>query len=135
MTTTTTMGQSASTKEYGADALIVCDNLVRIYQVENIEVQALQSLDLLVDEGEMIAIVGASGSGKSTLLNVLSGLDVPTAGGARIAGWDLLRMSAADRLAYRRDVVGFVWQQTARNLLPYLTAAENVALPMAFAGV
>lgn len=120
--------------EYGADALIVCDNLVRIYQVENIEVQALQGLDLLVDPGEMVAIVGASGSGKSTLLNVLSGLDVPTAGRARVGGWDLLRMSAADRLTYRRSVVGFVWQQTARNLLPYLTAAENVTLPMAFAG-
>lgn len=134
MTTTTTTLQR-STDEYGADALIVCDNLVRIYQVEEIEVQALQGLDLLVEKGEMIAIIGASGSGKSTLLNVLSGLDVPTAGRAKIAGWDLLRMSAADRLAYRRDVVGFVWQQTARNLLPYLSAAENVELPMSFTGV
>ncbi|GAB2449674.1 ABC-type lipoprotein export system ATPase subunit [Conyzicola lurida] len=121
--------------EFGAEALIVCDNVVRIYQVEQIEVQALQGLDLLVDRGEMIAIVGASGSGKSTLLNVLSGLDVPTAGRARVGEWDLLRMTAADRLAYRRSVVGFVWQQTSRNLLPYLTAAENVALPMSFAGV
>ena len=124
-----------STGQYGEGSLIVCDNLVRIYQVEQIEVQALQGLDLLVEAGEMIAIIGASGSGKSTLLNVLSGLDVPTAGGARVGGWDLLRMSAADRLEYRRSVVGFVWQQTARNLLPYLSAAENVGLPMAFAGV
>ncbi|GIG55365.1 ATP-binding cassette domain-containing protein [Demequina activiva] len=126
---------ATSQVEYGANALIVCDNLVRIYQVENIEVQALQGLDLLVDKGEMIAIVGQSGSGKSTLLNVLSGLDVPTAGAARVAGWDLLRMSHADRLTYRRSVVGFVWQQTARNLLPYLSARENVMLPMAFDGV
>ena len=125
----------AATREYGADALIVCDNVVRIYQVENIEVQALQGLDLLVNKGEMIAIVGASGSGKSTLLNVLSGLDVPTAGRATVAGWDLQRMTARDRLAYRRSVVGFIWQQTARNLLPYLNATENVALPLAFAGV
>jgi len=124
-----------SASEFGADALIVCDNVVRIYQVEQIEVQALQGLDLLVDRGEMIAIVGASGSGKSTLLGVLSGLDVPTAGRARVGDWDLLRMSAADRLAYRRSVVGFIWQQTSRNLLPYLSAAENVALPMSFAGV
>lgn len=126
---------SAPAVEYGADALIMCDNLVRIYQVENIEVQALQGLDLLVEAGEMVAIVGQSGSGKSTLLNVLSGLDVPTAGAARVAGWDLLRMSHADRLTYRRTVVGFVWQQTGRNLLPYLSARENVMLPMAFAGV
>jgi ABC-type lipoprotein export system ATPase subunit len=126
---------ASAAQEYGTDALIVCDNVVRIYQVENIEVQALQGLDLLVERGEMIAIVGASGSGKSTLLNVLSGLDVPTAGRARVGDWDLLRMSAADRLQYRRSVVGFIWQQTSRNLLPYLTAAENVALPMSFAGV
>lgn len=122
-------------REYGEDALIVCDNLVRIYQVDQIEVQALQGLDLLVADGDMVAIVGASGSGKSTLLNVLSGLDVPTAGRARVGEWDLLRMTNADRLVYRREVVGFVWQQTGRNLLPYLTAVENVRLPMAFAGV
>ena len=132
--TSTSTADARPTQEYGAGSLIVCDNLVRIYQVEKIEVQALQGLDLLVDPGEIIAIVGASGSGKSTLLNVLSGLDVPTAGRARVAGWDLLNMSAADRLAYRRSVVGFVWQQTARNLLPYLSAAENIELPMAFAG-
>jgi len=129
---TTTMGSGE--REYGANALIVCDNLVRIYQVEEIEVQALQGLNLLVDRGEMIAIVGASGSGKSTLLNVLSGLDVQTAGRARVAEWDLQSMSSRDRLNYRRHVVGFVWQQTGRNLLPYLSAAENVALPMAFVG-
>ena len=120
--------------EFGADALIVCDNLVRIYQVDTIEVQALQGLDLLVGAGEMIAVVGASGSGKSTLLNVLSGLDVPTAGRARVGSWDLLAMTPADRLRYRREVVGFVWQQTGRNLLPYLSAVENVRLPLAFAG-
>ncbi len=121
--------------EWGAGSLIVCDNLVRIYQVEGIEVQALQGLDLLVAAGEVVAVVGASGSGKSTLLNILSGQDTPTAGRARVENYDLLRMSHRDRVTYRRDVVGFVWQQTTRNLLPYLTAAENVALPMGFAGV
>ncbi|GLY92434.1 ABC transporter ATP-binding protein [Actinoallomurus iriomotensis] len=121
--------------EYGEKAHIVCDNLVRIYQTEGVEVIALQGLDLLVGEGEMVALVGASGSGKSTLLNILAGLDVPTAGVARVAGADLLDMSGRDRLRFRRELVGFVWQQTARNLLPYLTAAENVEMPMRFAGV
>jgi ABC-type lipoprotein export system ATPase subunit len=119
---------------YGADAQVLCDNLVRIYQTEGIEVVALQGLDLIVDEGEMVAIVGASGSGKSTLLNILSGLDVPTAGAARVAGANLLTMSARDRLRFRRELVGFVWQQTGRNLMPYLTAAENVELPLRFSG-
>jgi ABC-type lipoprotein export system ATPase subunit len=126
---------TAAKQVFGEHAHIVCDNLVRIYKAEGIEVVALQGLDLLVDQGEFIALVGASGSGKSTLLNILSGLDVPTAGMARVAGSDLLTMSPRERLRYRRDVVGFVWQQTARNLLPYLTAAENVELPMRFTGV
>ncbi|MEV6986429.1 ABC transporter ATP-binding protein [Sphaerisporangium sp. NPDC051017] len=119
---------------FGEHAHILCDNLVRIYKTEGVEVVALQGLDLLIDKGELIAIVGASGSGKSTLLNVLSGLDVPTAGLARVAGTDLLSMTAKDRLRYRREVVGFIWQQTARNLLPYLTARENVRLPVKLAG-
>ena len=121
--------------EYGHDALVVCDNLVRIYQSEGIEVQALQGLDLLVHEGEMIAIVGASGSGKSTLLQVLAGVDAPTAGRALVAGHDLLDLSRSERIRYRRQVVGFVRQQTARNLVPYLTARQVVDLPMTIAGV
>ncbi|MFI6607377.1 ABC transporter ATP-binding protein [Streptomyces sp. NPDC050507] len=120
--------------EYGHDALITCDRLVRIFSTDGVEVQALQGLDLLVREGELIALVGASGSGKSTLMNVLAGLDEPTAGAAKVAGCDLLAMSAKDRLRYRREVVGFVWQQTARNLLPYLSAVQNVTLPMQLAG-
>jgi len=120
--------------EFGRDALVVCDNLVRIYQTGSIEVQALQGLDLLVDAGEMVAVVGASGSGKSTLLAVLSGLDAPTAGRVRVGPWDLMAMGRRDQVAYRRSMVGFVWQQTARNLVPYLTAAQNVALPLTLAG-
>ncbi|MFH8710565.1 ABC transporter ATP-binding protein [Streptomyces zaomyceticus] len=119
---------------YGHDALIACDRLVRIFTTDGVEVQALQGLDLLVKEGELMALVGASGSGKSTLMNILAGLDVPTAGAARVAGCDLLAMDGKARLRYRREVVGFVWQQTARNLLPYLTAAQNVALPMQLKG-
>ncbi|MFE4914121.1 ABC transporter ATP-binding protein [Streptomyces sp. NPDC056652] len=119
---------------YGHDALIACDRVVRIFTTDGVEVQALQGLDLTVQEGELMALVGASGSGKSTLMNILAGLDVPTAGAARVAGRDLLTMDAGARLDYRRHVVGFVWQQTARNLLPYLTAAQNVALPMQLRG-
>lgn len=113
---------------------IVCDNLVRIYQTDGVEVVALQGLDLVVDAGELVAIVGASGSGKSTLLNILSGNDEPTAGRAYVAGNDLLDMSGRERVRYRRDLVGFVWQQTARGLMPFLTAAENVALPLLISG-
>ncbi|MEZ0065780.1 ABC-type lipoprotein export system ATPase subunit [Streptacidiphilus sp. MAP12-20] len=120
--------------QYGHDALIVCDRLVRIYSTEGIEVQALQGLDLTVTKGELMALVGASGSGKSTLLHILAGLDVPTAGKARVGDSDLLGMSAKERLRYRREVVGFVWQQTTRNLLPFLTARQNVQLPMQLAG-
>ncbi|MEU7111960.1 ABC transporter ATP-binding protein [Streptomyces sp. NPDC046182] len=119
---------------YGHDALIACDRLVRIFTTDGVEVQALQGLDLLVREGELMALVGASGSGKSTLMNILAGLDVPTAGAAKVAGRDLLSMDAKARLGYRRDVVGFVWQQTSRNLLSYLTAAQNVSLPMQLRG-
>jgi ABC-type lipoprotein export system ATPase subunit len=121
--------------EFGHDALIVCDNLVRIYQTGTIEVQALQGLDLLVGQGEMVAVVGASGSGKSTLLSLLAGIDAPTAGRARVDGWDLLAMSRSDRVRYRRHTVGFVRQQATRNLVPYLTARQVVDLPLSIARV
>jgi ABC-type lipoprotein export system ATPase subunit len=121
--------------DFGAGSLIVCDRLVRIYVAAGIEVQALQGLDLLVADGELVAVVGASGSGKSTLMNILAGLDTPTAGSVRVAGHDLAAMNARQRLSYRRRVVGFIWQQTSRNLLPYLTAQQNVELPMRLAGV
>ena len=114
--------------------IVVCDNLVRIFKVADLEVVALQGLDLLVERGEMIAIIGASGSGKSTLLNILGGLDTPTAGRAVVAGHDLGRLSGRERARYRRRTVGMVWQQTARNLLPYLSAAENVHLPISLDG-
>ena len=121
--------------EFGHGALVVCDNVVRIYRTGRVEVQALQGLDLLVDRGEMVAVVGASGSGKSTLLAILSGIDVATAGRVRVGPWDLMAMTGAQRVAYRRRMVGFVWQQAARNLVPFLTAAQNVALPMNLAAV
>jgi putative ABC transport system ATP-binding protein len=121
-------------RRFGDGALIACDNLVRIYKVADLEVVALQGLDLLVERGEIVAIVGASGSGKSTLLNILGGLDAPSAGRAVVDGHDLGGMGRLERTRYRRRVVGIVWQQTSRNLLPYLSAAENVELPMILDG-
>ena len=113
---------------------IECRDLFKIYKRAELEVVALRGVDLEVEAAEMIAIVGASGSGKSTLLNVLSGLDRPSAGQVRVGGRDLLNMSDRDLMLYRRQDVGFVWQATARNLLPYLTVRENIELPMAIAG-
>jgi putative ABC transport system ATP-binding protein len=129
--------ERAAARAGGADRLqghIVCEGLVRIFKSEGVEVVALQGLELTVDRGDLLAIVGASGSGKSTLLSILSGLDSPTAGLATVAGHDLLTMSRRERLRYHRRTVGFVRQQTTHNLLPYLTAAENVELPMRLAG-
>jgi putative ABC transport system ATP-binding protein len=112
---------------------IECHELVRIFSSTGVEVQALQGLDLTVEQGELTAVVGASGSGKSTLLTILSGLDVPSAGRASVAGHDLLAMGHRERIEYRRHTVGFIWQQTTRNLFPYLTAAENIAMALVVA--
>src|SRR5690242_5003719 len=114
--------------------IIHCDTLVKIYKVADLEVVALQGLDLHVQQGEMLALVGASGSGKSTLLNILGGLDTPSAGHCEVAGYDLTRLTARQRNEYRRTVIGHVWQQTSRNLLPDLTIQENVETPMSLAG-
>jgi len=126
MTTTTSAGTS--------EPFISCEDLVRIYRSDRVEVQALQGLDLEVDAGEFVALVGASGSGKSTLLNILSGNDRPTAGRARVGEQDLLTMTRAQSQEFRRRTAGFVWQQTASNLVPYLTAQQNVALPLLATG-
>ncbi|MEU8460976.1 ABC transporter ATP-binding protein [Streptomyces sp. NPDC029003] len=125
---------AAAPRAGAAGTAIACDRLVRIFTSAGVEVQALQGLELTVAQGDLVALVGASGSGKSTLLNILAGLDVPTAGTASVGGFDLLEMSSRDRLRYRRETVGFVWQQTARNLMPFLTVAQNIALPMQLKG-
>jgi putative ABC transport system ATP-binding protein len=117
-----------------AEALVACENLVKIFKVQDLEALALQGLDLTVQRGEMMAIVGNSGSGKSTLLNVLGGLDRPSAGTAVVAGYNLLKMPERTLVKYKREVVGFVWQQTSRNLIPYLTALQNVEVPMVIHG-
>lgn len=116
------------------EPFVICDNLVKIYKTDQIETVALAGLDLEAEQGEVLGIVGPSGSGKSTLLNILGGLDQPTTGKAIVGGVDLLALPADALVRYRRDVVGFVWQQTARNLLPYLTAFQNVCLPMKLKG-
>lgn len=118
----------------GTQPFVLCEDLIKIFKVGDLEVLALQGLNLQVERGELISIVGASGSGKSTLLNVLGGLDVPSAGTVQVGNWNLTRLSNRARMRYRREMVGFVWQQTGRNLIPYLTALENVELPMILAG-
>lgn len=110
--------------------MIACENLVKIYKTNEIEVVALQGLDLVVEKGELMAIIGNSGSGKSTLLNMLGGLDRPSAGSLYVDGKNLLKFTDRELVKYKRDTVGFVWQNNARNLIPYLTAQENVELPM-----
>ncbi|MBR1392501.1 MAG: ATP-binding cassette domain-containing protein [Ruminococcus sp.] len=114
--------------------MIRCENLVKIYKTDEIEVVALQGLDLDVKRGELMAIVGNSGSGKSTLLNMLGGLDKPSAGSLTVDGKNLLKFNDKDYMEYKRDTVGFVWQNNARNLVPYLSAVQNVELPMLLKG-
>ena len=113
---------------------IRCAGLIKIYKIEDIEVVALQGLDLEVERGELMGIIGPSGSGKTTLMSVLGGLDTPSAGRAWVSGIDLVALNDRQRLRYRRQDVGFVWQNTARNLIPYLTAVENIELAMMVAG-
>lgn len=112
--------------------IIVCENLVKIYKTKDLEVLALQGLDLNIAAGDLMAIIGNSGSGKSTFLNMLGGLDRPSAGRLTVDGKDLFKLNDRQLTEYKRDTVGFVWQNNARNLVPYLTAQQNVQLPMLF---
>ena len=115
-------------------SFILCENLVKVYKVANLEVLALQGLDLQVQAGEMVGMIGSSGSGKSTLLSILGGLDRPSAGRCMVNDKDLLKISDRELTRYRREQVGFVWQQGARNLVHYLSALHNIELPMMLAG-
>ena len=124
----------AATKRADGQAFVLCDDVFKIYKRANIEVVALRGMDLTVQRGEVVALVGPSGSGKTSLLNILAGLDKPSAGQVSVNGRDLLSVTEADLVRYRREDVGFVWQDVGRNLLPYLSAVENVALPMAIQG-
>ena len=112
--------------------MVECENLVKIYKTKEIEVLALQGLELRIDTGELMAIIGNSGSGKSTFLNMIGGLDRPSAGKLFVDGKDLFKLSDRELVDYKRRTVGFVWQNNARNLVPYLTAWQNVQMPMLF---
>ena len=112
--------------------VIVAENLVKIYKTKDTEVLALQGLDLVIERGEVMAIIGNSGSGKSTLLNMIGGLDKPSAGKLFVDGKDLFKLSEKELVDYKTVTVGFVWQNNARNLIPYLSAVENVMMPMQF---
>lgn len=111
------------------DVVVDCDQLLKVYPLEGQDVIALQGLRLTIHRGERVGIIGASGSGKSTLLNLLGALDEPTAGQITVAGVDLGSADARDRNDFRRETVGFVWQQGSRNLVHHLSAVDNVALP------
>ena len=117
-----------------AEPMIIADNLVKIYKTQDIEVLALQGLELTVEAGELMAIIGNSGSGKSTFLNMIGGLDRPSAGKLFVDGKNLFTMTDRQLVDYKKNTVGFVWQNNARNLLPYLSAVENVMMPMTFSG-
>lgn len=129
-----TAGSSGYVEEVDipSDVMIECDGLVKIYKTKDIEVLALQGLDLTVKRGELMAIIGNSGSGKSTFLNMIGGLDRPSAGRLYVDGKNLFQMTEEELVEYKRNTVGFVWQNNARNLLPWLTAWENVMTPMLF---
>lgn len=111
---------------------IRCDSLVKIYKSEDVEVMALQGLDLEIKKGELMAVIGKSGSGKSTLMNMIGGLERPSAGKLYIDGKDLFTLSDNEMVEYRNKTVGFVWQKSSRNLVPYMTAVENIEVPMYF---
>ena len=124
--------KSKMEQSYQDDVIILCDELVKIYMSDGLKVMALQGLDLEVRRGEMLAIIGKSGSGKSTLLNMIGGLENPTAGRLVICGKDMAAYTDKELTAYRKKTVGFVWQKSSRNLFPFLTAKDNVEMPMLF---
>ncbi|MEM7035101.1 MAG: ABC transporter ATP-binding protein [Chloroflexota bacterium] len=114
---------------------ISATNLTKFYQEGEIKTTALAGLNLQIEQGEIVAIIGPSGSGKSTFLNILGGLDRPTSGSLTVGQVDITTLDDETLSRYRRDAVGFVWQQTSRNLLPYLTVRQNLLLPMKLRGI
>ncbi len=109
-------------------AYIQTDDLVKVFRLGNVEVQALRGLSMQVNRGEMVAIVGASGSGKTTLLNILGGITRATAGRTVVAAYDVTNANPTQLVDLRREIVGHIFQEL--NLLTTLTAYENIELPM-----
>ena len=114
-------------------SLIHLEGLSKVYRVGDQEIRALDGVNLRIDEGEFIAIIGSSGSGKSTLMHLLGCLDTPTAGRMEICGKDLAKASSDELARVRNKEIGFVFQ--AFNLLPKLDMVSNIALPLIYAGV
>lgn len=119
-------------QEEAAGSIIWGDGLVKIYKTKEVEVMALSGLEISIKTGEFMAIIGKSGSGKSTLLNMIGGLERPSAGKLLVDGKDMSLLTREELVLYKRDIVGFVWQNNSRNLLPYLNALDNVMSPMLF---
>lgn len=115
------------------DPLIKVTNLCRYFGEGDVQVKALDALDLTIERGEFTATIGPSGSGKSTLLQLIGGLDVPTAGSIELAGKDIAHMSGRELSDFRRDHIGFIFQ--AYNLIPVLSAEENIEYVMLLQGV
>jgi len=112
---------------------ITVKDLIRVYRIGKVEIQALRGLTMSVKEGEVVSIIGPSGSGKTTLLNIIGGLDKATAGSVLVGDTEVTAMSTSQLVEFRRKIVGHIFQTL--NLIPTLTAAENVELPMIAMGV
>ncbi len=116
------------------EIMVKAEGLVKIYKTKETEVLALQGLDMEVEKGELTALIGNSGSGKSTFLNMIGGIDRPSAGALWVDGKNLFTMTEKELVRYKRDTVGFVWQNNGRNMLPFLSVLENIMLPMNISG-
>jgi ABC-type lipoprotein export system ATPase subunit len=127
-------GPSAQT-DGDSSAFIRLDRVYKVHRVGDVGVAALGGVSLEIAPGAFAAIVGPSGAGKSTILNLIGGADTATAGLVSVGGKDLSQLGAAGLSEYRRTTAGFLWQGTTKNLIPYLSVAQNAELPLLLAGV